>query len=649
MKPTKKSHRNQKENIPVLKHDIKLNYDWYFPLKFETSINFVLAGIALLVGVLFLFKAKTINGYFCFPLDDSWIHLTFARNLIEYGSFSYFKNQLVTAGSTSPLYTFILAALYYFSKNEFIISYIIGLCSFAISVYFIFRLVRLHFTSGMWLAFIVALLLALQADINLIAVSGMETTMFIALIIISLFYYKKKNYKTLGIFLGLLLWCRPDALVLWLALILDYLIRMFLERNKKDSSASMKALLIPFSFAAGMALIYFIFNLYLSGSLLPNTFGSKLATYGYNSRTDFLKNHVLGLFTGPEFILFFIPFLISAFIIIKGIILKNYNDFSVYFIFLVGLISVYWLLIPFSGSFGRYLMPLIPVYIILSVHGMKIISEFLYNKFKSASFSYIVLTCYFVASIIISIIFLVEWSDIYTQSCKYYNERHVAAGKWIFNNTPQNAVVAAHDIGAIEFYGKRKLVDMVGLVSPEIIDKMKLGFIPYLNKYLIEKKPDYLVTLKNWFEIVNDNPVYTPIREPEILEIYKFKPNITHILSGDAEVYIKQAIQYMNMNDNVSGEQSFLRALAADTVSSKTNFILAYFYISEGQKNKGEAYLTKALSIFPEYADANYMMGRIQYEKKNYVLAKEFIDKCLSIDTVNKDAMELLSVIKKQI
>ena len=144
MKQKKKAHRKEEEVAQASKPEINLAYNKYYPEKLETGINYVLAGIAVLTGLFFLFMAKTQNGYFCFPLDDSWIHLTFARNIVEYGSFSYYKNQLATSGSTSPLYTFILAGFYFLSKNEFIISYIIGISSFALAVFFMFKLAKLH-------------------------------------------------------------------------------------------------------------------------------------------------------------------------------------------------------------------------------------------------------------------------------------------------------------------------------------------------------------------------------------------------------------------------------------------------------------------------------------------------------------------------
>ena len=157
-----------------------------------------------------------------------------------------------------------------------------------------------------------------------------------------------------------------------------------------------------------------------------------------------------------------------------------------------------------------------------------------------------------------------------------------------------------------------------------------------------------MITLKNWFEIVNDNPVFVPIKEPEILEIYKFKPHKTHILEGQASGLIQQAIQFLNARDNANAERAFLQALSVDPISSKTNFILAYYYISAGLSTKGEEYLNKALSIFPEFADANFMMAQIQLLKKNYVSAKEYNDKCLQFYPTNKDALDMREKLKNK-
>ena len=73
--------------------------------------EFAVAALILAIGVarvcLVLWSSLKSNAGPGFPLDDPWIHLQFARNLREFGAFSYFRNEMVTAGSTSPLYTIL--------------------------------------------------------------------------------------------------------------------------------------------------------------------------------------------------------------------------------------------------------------------------------------------------------------------------------------------------------------------------------------------------------------------------------------------------------------------------------------------------------------------------------------------------------------
>src|SRR5690606_41130388 len=46
-----------------------------------------------------------------FPLDDSWIHQVYGRNLAQTGQWAFITGQ-PSAASTSPLYTVLLAAGY---------------------------------------------------------------------------------------------------------------------------------------------------------------------------------------------------------------------------------------------------------------------------------------------------------------------------------------------------------------------------------------------------------------------------------------------------------------------------------------------------------------------------------------------------------
>lgn len=70
----------------------------------------LLLGLAAIASLsLFSLQEARIAGEAGFPLDDSWIHLHFARNLAEGAGFSYNPGHPV-AGSTAPLWTLLIAA-----------------------------------------------------------------------------------------------------------------------------------------------------------------------------------------------------------------------------------------------------------------------------------------------------------------------------------------------------------------------------------------------------------------------------------------------------------------------------------------------------------------------------------------------------------
>ena len=69
----------------------------------------VLLAAALSLTILLL-RERWIAGAAGFPLDDSWIHLQFARNLAEGNGFAY-NPGVPVAGSTAPLWTLLLAGV----------------------------------------------------------------------------------------------------------------------------------------------------------------------------------------------------------------------------------------------------------------------------------------------------------------------------------------------------------------------------------------------------------------------------------------------------------------------------------------------------------------------------------------------------------
>jgi hypothetical protein len=64
------------------------------------------------------------------------------------------------------------------------------------------------------------------------------------------------------------------------------------------------------------------------------------------------------------------------------------------------------------------------------------------------------------------------------------------------DNVPEDALIAAHDIGAVGYFAERPLLDLAGLISPEVIDSLSDERL--LSEYVVDSSADYLVTAPGW-------------------------------------------------------------------------------------------------------------------------------------------------------
>ena len=87
--------------------------------------------LVVLVAVVYLGFAAA-NDSLGFPLDDSWIHQTYARSLAQTGRLAY-GSARASAGSTSPLWTLLLSPGYVLPISPFLWTYLLGAASWLLS------------------------------------------------------------------------------------------------------------------------------------------------------------------------------------------------------------------------------------------------------------------------------------------------------------------------------------------------------------------------------------------------------------------------------------------------------------------------------------------------------------------------------------
>lgn len=651
-KQKKKQEQQWKKQEQQKKTDVS------FDLKLNSTTKIIIIAVLLILSAAlpyyFISYSYSINKVYSFPLDDPWIHLQFAKNLAEYGSFSYFKNEIVTAGSTSPLFTGLLAAGFLITKNEMWLSYILGIIFFTLSVLYFYKLSSETFPKENWLAIAASLLFVLDKWLNFISVSGMETTMYIFLIVACFYYYRRRNAVPFAITLGLTFWARPDAVAFIGALAADYLLMLYLKKkspkNNEDVSVFSKQDFFKIGAIAGIILaLYFVMNLAISGSLLPNTYGAKLHYYSaeFKSRSAFLKEEVWLYFTESAYILLIIPFAAALIKVLMDSFGVKYNKNTAAFIFIFALIFIYWYKLPYAHRFGRYLMPAIPFYILMFVYGSRELfrwfSKYLSDRNLVNGLNVILLA----AAVVYFTTDVLKQKGLFQDQTRHIYIRQVETAKWLKNNTPEGSVIATHDVGAVAFYSERKIVDVVGLINPEFIPKLNTNeFVTFAQEQMKKQNVSYVAFLTEWFQIVNQPELFQAGENNfEVMHVYKFNGDSTHILSTE----VNSGIRYVG---ELLGKKQYQQAISVlnqlagmDPKSSVTYYLLAYTYSAVGDVNNTKKNLLKAIEIYPTYREAVVALGNTYRAENKLSDAKQTYSNYLKLRPMDTTVVKLLNTI----
>jgi hypothetical protein len=489
----------------------------------------VMVVAACLVGVgLFLGVSALVGGRLGFPLDDAWIHQTYARNLARYGRFEYVPG-LSSAGSTSPLWTLLLAIGYLLGIPYLLWTYLLGGLSLLWLVWAamaVWRLLWPTLAAKDWLA---GLTLALTWPLLWAAVSGMETLLFAALgmqiVVLYLREQRPGDWETgrwgdqqisesahlqslivLGILSGLLILTRPEGVLLVGLVLLGLALR-------GDWRTRGRRVLVVGGTAVLLLLPYFLFNYTANGSLWPNTMAAKQTEYAILLQefigwrlAQLLWLSVGGPADGWQGMssahLLLVPGLLFAgWQAIKMDWHNKQLAWTLPLFWAGGHVLLYAWKLPVTYQHGRYLLGVVPVWILYGLAGWLLLlfvrqgGRGLWLAQKVAQFTFV----------FVLLFFLLQGALAYATDVAIIEGEMVVAGQWLAENTPPDALVATHDIGAIGYFAQRPLLDLAGLITPEVIPL--LADETAVSEYVLSSEADYLVTAPGW--------LYTAVTESD--------------------------------------------------------------------------------------------------------------------------------------
>jgi arabinofuranosyltransferase len=443
---------------------------------FAPALGVTIAGAALYLG-----WALVRAGEPGYPLDDAWIHQVFARNLAQTGQFAFNPGELA-AGSTAPLWTVLLVPGYWLPPGPLAWTYLLGSLALLATGWLTLRLARSFFPGERWLGAIAMFAVLTEWHLAWAALSGMETPLFIALSLwLILLYYQDASPALIGLAAGLLTAARPEGLLLAGLVALAWPVRQL--KKGEGPGARGKAFFLLRGALIGVAVFALVVapvgwhNYRAAGSPLPSTMPAKITNYG--AGVD-LRGHLLFLLLLP------LSFMVGS--LLLAVPLSLWGAFRALrcrlavpwlpLAWCAALIGVYAWRLPVLYHHSRYLMPLVPWII-------------LYGLLALAGQSRQRLIFYLAINGIVFLVFWVQGANIYSWNVKNINDQQVTIGHWLAANTPPDAVVAATDIGAVGYFGQRRVLDLEGLTSPEITRRRRMG--EPIPPYLRQAGADYLI------------------------------------------------------------------------------------------------------------------------------------------------------------
>jgi hypothetical protein len=439
-------------------------------------------------------------------IDDAFITFRYARNLVSGNGFVFNTGQHVL-GTTTPLYTMLLATLAWITRSgnyPWLALSVNALADAATCVCLVYLGERL---TGRRIAGLGAALLWAIAPMSVtFAIGGMETSVFILLLVATGYLYVSGRTRWAAVTGGLLLLTRPDGILLLAPLMVDLLARRLRQRQFPTAEA--------FLFV-GTVLPWTLFATFYFGSPIPHSLIAKTLAYRVGPLdglinllqhygTPFFEDQVLGRFWPlAGFILYLLLSLLGG----LGLLRRDTRAWPI--------VLFPWLYFAAYAAariliFRWYLAPPLPFYFLLILAGLAQLIGDLTAAARGRAWAPRLdpMVVPLGAFVFLSILAWTLKPDhgptepapqmAWHQLELYYGQ----VGRALAPRMTANTVIAAGDVGALGYYSNARILDTVGLMSPEASAYYPLDPSLYTISYaippqlILNQKPDYVVLLE---------------------------------------------------------------------------------------------------------------------------------------------------------
>lgn len=457
-------------------------------------------------------------GDFTPALDDGWIHVAFAKNLAENGTWGLNAGQAST-GCSSILWVLMLAGAIKLGLPAIATALVINLICVAIIAIVIHSLVvevlepvERAAPAALW-ATVVALVAAISGNLIWHAFTGMETLLFLTLGLLAMWLAARERVILMGIIIFLAGLTRPEGFLVGVAIMLWQGVY-----GKTHSRRCRRAKVWPVAaaVAAGSLLANMFWQFVVSGQLLPSSVIGRSWIINHDPGLTLnpwviVKNlgYLLGV-SGYRFMEFslgqagwtefgakaetaWMVAIVGAIVTIVGLAIVWFRSTSVMgmvWMWAVLHTLAYAMVLPTRGHGGRYL----PMDGMILAMALGVGAVFVAERLSvSRSVTRRMLACALVLAVVATVgVSNRVWAGVANDSIGMHRDVHLAAARWIKANTAEDATVAAFDIGAIAAESGRHVLDLSGLMDPAVGNALRAQTV---DEVIEREKPEYIAMI----------------------------------------------------------------------------------------------------------------------------------------------------------
>lgn len=333
-------------------------------------------------------------------------------------------------------------------------------------------------------------------DVSWTTVGGMETPQVLFLMAASLWAWLERKHALAGLACGALLLGRPDGAV-WVAL-LGLWVLLYARAHWLAFAAPIAATYgvwvayglwaygtpIPHSLIAKSVVVQDEVSRALASNLAPHSvwfasaLGDKPAFDGWAAAWSIL----LCVGIGGAWVAW------SARWRAKVGFLALY-PFAMWALFWVG---------RAPRAFRWYLLPVACVWMLLAIFGSAFVVELVQSGRLAALRPRLARAALVLAGLLVAVYFARANAHTLHRHRAYQrmeDELRRTAGLWLAGNTPEDASIAMEAIGYQGFYSRRRVIDLAGLVSPQVVEirRRSHSSAQAFDSVLRELEPDYVL------------------------------------------------------------------------------------------------------------------------------------------------------------